>query len=270
MLVAAGHIILALVILHARDDMPNGAENPPAIMIELAPLAVAPPAEEMTDVPPAPTKTEEAQPEETTPPTPPTPDVVPPVVPPPELPQMAQPDVPPPPPPVMEPPPQAVTVPEAPLAPKPEVVLAPPPKPAAPPKPAPKVEKKVVKPEHKPPAERTAAPRHVDAAPSRNAAAPSQAAGTPSMSSSAWQSLVSARLNSVKQCPGGASGSHGVATVSFTITGGGGVGGAHLAGSSGTSALDQEAVGMVHRASPYPPPPGGRPVSLSVPIRFGC
>ncbi len=254
-LVVAAHLILAYVIIHTRDDMQNGAESPPAIMIELAPLPVAPPAVEEMEVPPAPVKTEEAHPEETQPPVP---DMTPPLVPPPE------------PQPVVEPPPQAVAVPETPLASKPEAVL---PK-QVPPKPAPKAEKKsekITKPERKPRAERTAAPRRLEAAPAPRAAAPAaRPAGNPSMSSAEWGSMVRARIMAVKSCPGGASGASGVVTVSFSISGGGSVGGAHVSGSSGNAALDAQATRMVRSAGPYPPTPTGGAISLSIPIRFGC
>ncbi len=268
--VVAAHLILAFVILHMREDADSGAEAPPAVMIDLASLAVAPPATEQLDVPEAPEKTEKAEPDEVKP-TPP--DIVPPV----EQPQqMVQPLEPPPdntPPPPVEQPPLAVAVPESPLAPKPEAILPPLPKPAPPPKPAPKVEKKVEKPvvkhDHKPPAERTAAPKHIDAEASRNAAAP-QSQGAPSQSNASWGGLVRARIMAVKSCPAGGSGASGVATVSFSITGSGSLAGAHVSGSSGNSALDAEATSMVRRAGPYPPPPSGGTVSLSVPIRFGC
>ncbi len=267
LIVVAAHVILGLVILYMRDEAPMGEEAPPAIMIDLAPVAAAPPAEEKLDVPEAPEKMEEAPPEEVKPPPP---DVTPPDEPPPE-PQMVQPDEPPPPdmpppPPVEQPP--AIVVPEAPLAPKPEVVLAPPPRPAPQSKPAPKVEKKVKKPiKQLSPADRTAAPKRMDAAPSLRAASPQTESGASSMSSSSWRAMVIARLNAVKRCPAG--GGNGTATVSFTITAGGGVNSARLAGSSGNSALDQEAVAIVRRAAPYPPTESGGPVPVAAPIRFG-
>jgi len=46
---------------------------------------------------------------------------------------------------------------------------------------------------------------------------------------------------------------------------------AHLIGASGDAALDQEAVALVQRASPVPPPPagvGGPSITLTVPVRF--
>jgi protein TonB len=54
------------------------------------------------------------------------------------------------------------------------------------------------------------------------------------------------------------------------VTGGGGVAGARVVGSSGNAALDAQAASMVRRAGPYPPTPTGGTVSLSIPIRFGC
>jgi len=254
-LVAVAHLILAYFILRAHDDMPDGVVTPPAIMIDLAPVPVAPPAAQ-EDMPPAPVKTEEAPPEAMTPPE---------AVQPPEPAPLE------PPPPVVEPPAQMVTVPEAPLAPKPEAVL-PPPKPEPQPKPAPKAEKKIekIRPEHKPEAQRTAAPRRSEAAPAARAAAPQQRAGTPSMSNAEWGGMVRARIMSVKSCPSGASGVSGVVTVSFSVTGSGGLAGAHVSGSSGSASLDAQAASMVRGASPYPPTPTGGTVSLSIPIRFGC
>jgi len=252
--VVALHAVIAYVIFHHQDEAAPGAETPPAVMVDLAPLSVAPPAEQDLDLPPAPEKMEEAPPEEVKPPEPE-------VKPPEPEPQ-----------PTMVDPPKDVVVPEAPLAPKPEVVLEAP-KPPPPPPPTPEPEKKkvekVVKKEHKPKAVKTAAPKRTDAAPSHDTAAPSSEMGHPSLSPANWQSLVSSRLNSVKRCPSGGSGS-GTATVAFSISGGGGVGGGRLVHSSGNSALDSEAVGMVHRAAPYPPTPSGGTVSLTVPIHFGC
>ncbi len=256
-IVVIAHLILAYFVIHARDNMQNGAESPPVVMIELAPLPTAPPAAVETEAPPAPVKTEEAHPEEMKL----TPEVTPPVVPPPE------------PPPVVEPPPRAVAVPEAPLPPKPEVVLPKEvPKPA-PPKPAPKVEKKiekVTKPERKPPAERTAAPRRVEAAPAPRAAAPAaRPVGNPSMSSAQWASEISARINAAKSC-GGVSGSSGTTMVSISISAGGGVAGARVTRSSGNAGLDAQAINIVHRAAPFPPTPSGGTGSANVPIHFGC
>jgi len=247
--VVALHALIAYVILNSEVFESPGEPAQPVVMVDLSPVAAAPPSQEDLDVPPAPEKMEEAPPDEETPPTP---DVTQPQTEPQPLVEM----------------PQDVVVPEAPQAPKPEVVLETQKPPPPPPKPTPDKKKveKVVKKEHKPRADRTAAPKRTDAPASENAS------GNPfegARSNANWQSQVSARLNSVKRCPGGGSGS-GTATVGFSISGGGSAGGARLARSSGNPALDAEAVSMVHRAAPYPPTPSGGTISLTVPIHFGC
>ena len=63
-------------------------------------------------------------------------------------------------------------------------------------------------------------------------------------------------------------GSQGVATVSFSIDGGGRVTSARLAGGSGNPAIDQEVVAMARRASPFPAPPDGKGRNFTVPVRF--
>jgi protein TonB len=63
----------------------------------------------------------------------------------------------------------------------------------------------------------------------------------------------------------------GVATVRFTISASGSVVGVSLAGSSGASVLDQAAVSMVQRASPFPPIPASLArgsMSFAAPVRF--
>jgi len=110
------HAALLFWILYARDQSP-GAE-PAAIMVELAPLDVAPKSESQPDITPGPQMTE-AQPEE-----------------------MEQ--------------PETIPVPELPTVPKPTVVLMPPHK--LKPKKTVKVIPKPVKPVHQPPAPHTSAP----------------------------------------------------------------------------------------------------------------
>ncbi len=63
----------------------------------------------------------------------------------------------------------------------------------------------------------------------------------------------------------------GTATVRFTVNRGGAVIGASLAKSSGSGVLDQAAVAMVYRASPFPPIPSGfaaGTLTVNVPVRF--
>ena len=101
-------------------------------------------------------------------------------------------------------------------------------------------------------------------------AAAQTASGLSSMSPAGWQSLLMAHLERRKRYPAGARerGEHGTAYVRFSIDGSGNVLSARLARSSGYSALDQEVVSMVHRASPVPPPPPGANRIITVPVRF--
>jgi protein TonB len=82
------------------------------------------------------------------------------------------------------------------------------------------------------------------------------------MSASAWQGLVSAQVNRNTRYPPSAQGASGASSVSFSIDRSGRLVSASLSRSSGSSALDAEAVAIVRRASPFPPPPpeipGGR------------
>jgi TonB family protein len=85
-----------------------------------------------------------------------------------------------------------------------------------------------------------------------------------------YNGRVAAHLARHKQYPASAraSGAQGVATVSFSIDGGGRVTSARLARGSGHAAIDQEVVAMARRASPFPPPPDGRGRNFTVPVRF--
>lgn len=277
--VASAHGGVAWVAVHwkpAHAEAAAGAPEP-AVMIELSAVSVAPeaPAEEL---PPAPQPVEAEQPppesvKETPPPEP--------EPPPPEPEPVVEP------PPIEPPPPEPVTVqvpepeikiPELPSIPDALAVLAPPPPP--PPKP-------VVKPvERKPPPKpkvverkRVERPRQREAAAPPPAPAPAAApsreaqgasAPSPSVSTASWRGTLIAHLNRYKRFPGGAR--PGTVQVAFSIDRGGRVLSARLVGSSGDAALDDEAVGMIRRASPVPAPPagvgGGGAVSLAVPVRF--
>ena len=82
-----------------------------------------------------------------------------------------------------------------------------------------------------------------------------------------WKSALLAHINSFKRYPPGASGA-GAVSVAFRIDGAGVVMSVRLIASSGDRVLDAEAVALIHRASPMPPPPVARPLALDVPIRF--
>lgn len=85
-----------------------------------------------------------------------------------------------------------------------------------------------------------------------------------------YQGLVSAHLRRHKQYPADARarGDRGRAAVTFSLNGNGGVTSVRLARASGVASIDQEVQAMVRRASPFPAPPDGRPVSFTVPVSF--
>lgn len=265
-----------MIVTWQRAEAAMGTP-PAAVMIELAPLAVAPEAPPQ-EVAPGPEMVEaqpEPQPEpviEKPPePEPPPPEPEPVVEPPPLEP-----------PPVVEPQPVArqepeIKIPELPALPDAAAVLAPPPPPPSPRpkvvehKPPPKrvVERRKPINQDKPPAERTSAPTaQAQAAPT--AAAPSQgASAASSVSPASWRGTLLAHLNRYKRFPGGAN--PGTVQVSFSIDRSGRVLSARLVSGSGDAALDEEAVSMIRRASPVPAPPaglGGSTIALAVPVKF--
>ena len=85
-----------------------------------------------------------------------------------------------------------------------------------------------------------------------------------------YNGRVAAHLARYKQYPAAArsAGTQGVATVSFSIDGGGRVTSARLVGGSGNAAIDQEVVAMARRASPFPAPQDGKGRNFTVPVRF--
>ena len=269
--VTLAHAGLAWWLIHTHDFQTPASGAPAAVLIELAPLSVAP-AQPAPDAAPGPEMTR-SEPEEVKPETPPEPLPPEPTPPPPEPTPEPAPIVPPP----------VVPPPELPPVPKPDVVLAPAPKPPPPVKierhPTKELRRKPVarrepKRESKPPAPRTSAPprARAAAAPSRGAPEPRATAGS-SLSAAAWRSELMAQLNRNQHYPEAARerGERGTASLSFTIDRRGNVVGAHLAGSSGSADLDRETLAMIHRASPLPAPPpeiGGARINLTVPIRF--
>lgn len=81
---------------------------------------------------------------------------------------------------------------------------------------------------------------------------------------------VAAHLARYKRFPDDArgKGDQGSALVRFSLNGRGEVTSVKLTRSSGSAPLDREAQAMVFRASPFPPPPDGRPQSFAVPVSF--
>lgn len=171
------------------------------------------------------------------------------------------------------PPPESVApVPPPPEPPKVEPAPKPVPKQETKPKPAPKHEAKP-KPAPKRETEREAprgkAAKRTDAPGPRTNASNGPGAGR-SANDANYRGVVSAHLARYKRFPPEAQnrGAQGAATVTFTIGGSGGVTSVSLSRGTGVAALDQEAVAMVRRASPFPAPPNGRPMSFTVPVSY--
>ena len=85
-----------------------------------------------------------------------------------------------------------------------------------------------------------------------------------------YRGLVAAHLARYKQFPADARGrgEQGSALVMFSLDGGGAVSSVKLMRGSGIASIDAETQAMVRRASPFPAPPSGRPMTFTVPVRF--
>jgi protein TonB len=88
-----------------------------------------------------------------------------------------------------------------------------------------------------------------------------------------WKSALVARLESYKRYPdeARARGDHGVAQLAFSVDRSGGVHHARILRSSGSSLLDRATLALVARAQPLPPPPPevrGAQITVVVPIRY--
>jgi protein TonB len=161
---------------------------------------------------------------------------------------------------------------------KPAAVKPPPPKPvqqksAPKAEPKPRVAAKPAETRSEQPT-RVAAPTQERASERAQASAPASPANNigrgRSDNDTNYRGLVAAHLARYKEYPADArnSGKTGTAAVTFTVGGSGGVASVSLARSSGIASIDQAVVSMVRRASPFPPPPGGRPQSFTVPVSF--
>jgi periplasmic protein TonB len=204
------HAAIVFWILYIRDLQSAGAP-PAAMMIELAPLDVAPPTESPAEVTPGPQMTE-AQPEEVEPQ-------------------------------------QTIPVPELAPAPKPDVVLITPHKPKPKPKKIEKeIPKSVVKREREPPAPRTSAPPRASAAASRAASSRAASASAAAAARSACAAGLGS-LNKHYPEAARARGEQGTVRLALTISRDGRVQSARVIGSSGSSALDQAALQMARNAS---------------------
>lgn len=259
--VAAAHAGGVWLVLNR--DVAAAAGEPAAVVMELAPLAVAPeappdqlpPDERMTEAQPSPMAEENDKPVER-------PEVKPePVV---EAVNKLVEDVRPPP----TPPPEIET-PKLPEVANAEAVLAPPP-PKAASKPPMKKQAQRKKPDDRK-IERTTAPLATSNPRADRAAAPSSSSAfNPSTSPATWRSSVNAHL--IRHKGGNPNGATGTAVVAFTINRSGGVVSSRLVRSSGDPVLDAKAVSTPRSASPVPAPPpdvAGSTIVLELPIRYG-
>jgi periplasmic protein TonB len=82
-----------------------------------------------------------------------------------------------------------------------------------------------------------------------------------------------ARLAKAQRYPDQARGLQGVVSLAFTIDRHGGVVSSRIVKSSGSTILDAEALDLIKRAAPLPPPPADvadSDLSFVVPIRFAA
>jgi len=238
--VIAAHGLAALT-LAGRSDEADIEAGAPVVTLELAPVAVAPPtpARDLAPGPLLETESQERVAEET------------PVTPERKEPHKEK---------------REEKVVEQPPAPDPEVAMPPEPPPEEGPI------------EHKPaPAIALAAP--VPTAP-QSAPAPAKLALAPAVAAiprptstavASWQRQLVAQLERHKRYPPQARGKVGEARLAFSIDRGGRVLASRVVHSSGSDALDREALALLQRAAPFPPPPAGLPddrLSFVVPIRY--
>ena len=129
--------------------------------------------------------------------------------------------------------------------------------------------------EPRPPAPTTSAPQAAPLETAAIPAAPVQGQATPKSSNAipTWKTKIVALLERNKRYPPASQsrGEHGVAQVFFSLDRAGRVIESRVLRSSGAAALDEEAIALLQRAQPFPAPPAEMPgphVDLVVPIRF--
>ena len=231
--------IAAAVMSHGDDDV---AEPVAAMVIDLLPLPVALP-ESATKLPPGPQQVED----QASPYTPVT-----------ETKELIEEK--------LETEHSDERAPELTPVPNPEVALA-----STPPKPEQQAE--VPQENHLPAPETTAPPPMPEVAPAESAAAPMQGAPLVDQSDAmpAWRSAMAALLERNKRYPADAKNARGIAQIAFRIDRKGHVMSSHVAKSSGSAALDREALELIRRAQPFPPPPAAMrdaDLNLTVPVKF--
>jgi periplasmic protein TonB len=141
----------------------------------------------------------------------------------------------------------------------------------APPTPEQKVE---MPQEYQLPAPETTAPPEMPQFALADVAA-AQVQGAPTVDRSnaipSWKSSIAALLERNKRFPADGKNDRGIAQVAFSIDRKGRVMSSRVVTTSGSPALDREALEMIKRSQPFPPPPPALPgaeVSLTVPVRF--
>jgi protein TonB len=231
---------LAVLAVASRSDEAEVEAGAPVVTVELAPVAVAPPSpsRDLAAGPLLETESQERVAEEA-----------------PAPPERKEPEK-----------EKQEKVVEEPPAPDPEVAMAPEPPPEEGPidyKPA--------------PVQALAAP--VPTAP-QSAPTPADRAAAPALAPTptptsavvaSWQRLLVAQLERHKRYPPQARGKVGEARLEFSIDRAGRVLASRIVHTSGSAALDQEALALLRRAAPLPPPPAGLPddrLSFVVPIRY--
>lgn len=238
---AAGAAALLAHWHYQLDDVASA----PVILVELAPVAVAP-ATIPTEIPPGP-----PQPQAEEQPAPDRPV---------EKAAAA---------PVTTAPLEKITALPPPPGPEPSLIAQPPPK-TAEKTPARKVEKK--KPQKH--ASLASAPSVAEQRTER-VAAPAPGALTHSNALPNWKSALVAQLERNKRYPpeAQARGDHGVTELAFSVDRSGGVHRAHIVRSSGSDVLDRASLDLIARAAPLPRPPpevAGAQIAIVVPIRYNA
>ncbi|WP_168192780.1 energy transducer TonB family protein [Undibacter mobilis] len=255
------HFAGAAVLLSHWQPVSDQAANAPVVMIDLAPIAVAPQTTE-TDLPPDTVARQFQSGEQKTPDKPEEEVVEKPPQPEPEKPvEVAKAED--------EPDKPSDVTPE----PKAEISLLPPPRPVQKTEDKKDEKKKEVRKKPRPrQASLASAPSAADQVAPR-AAAPSAGAARDSNALPNWTSRVISRLERYKRYPSDAQsrGDRGVVRLAFSVDRSGGVHNARVVASSGSNVLDRETLAMIERASPLPPPPDevhGSYIPVVVPIAY--
>jgi len=254
------HVAGAAVLLARWNHEADQIANAPVVMIDLAPVAVAPQTTP-NDMPPdtverqfqSGEKPTPDKPEEEVVETPPEPEK------PVEV-ARAEPE------PEPEKPAQVEPVPA-------ELSVLPPPRPVQKTEEKTEEKKKEVRKKPRPrSASLASAPSSADQIAPR-AAAPNAGADRDSNALPTWTSRVISRLERYKRYPSEAQsrGDRGVVRLAFSVDRSGGVHNARVVASSGSNVLDRETLAMIERASPLPPPPDdvrGTYIPVVVPIAY--